>query len=131
RDHHRFIGYAVRDDDLAALRPHAERIRTAFATVVVLATGGSAVGVKAMISACAAARAETSVPRIHFADNLSASRLAALLQTLDLRATHFLVISKSGRTVETLVQFMVFLEAARVAVGTGLAQHFTVITSPG
>lgn len=131
RDRHRFIGYAAKDDDLAALRPHAERIRAAFASVVVLATGASAVGAKALICACAAARAESGAPRIHFADNLSASTLAPLLQTLDLRATHFLVISKSGRTVETLVQFMVFLEAARAAVGTRLAQHFTVITSLG
>lgn len=131
-DRHRFISYAAKSDDLEALRPLAERIRTTFATVVVLATGGSAVGAKAMINACLKDRAASGAPRFHFADNLSASAMEVLLQTFDLRTTHFLVISKSGRTVETLAEFMVFLEAARAAVGGArLAQHFTVITSPG
>ena len=54
------------------------------------------------------------------------------VRSLDLARTDFLAISKSGGTAETLLQFLVCLEALSDAVGReNAAPHATVIVEPG
>ncbi len=54
-------------------------------------------------------------PRTRFYDNLDPLTLEASLGSLDLEVTRFIVISKSGNTGETLVQFLAALQAVRAA----------------
>ncbi|MDA1132646.1 MAG: glucose-6-phosphate isomerase, partial [Proteobacteria bacterium] len=97
-----------RRDDLAALAPLADHLKTKFADVVVLATGGSSLGGRALL---ALTEGRTPGARLTFCDNLDPAEMDALLRGLDLARTAFLVISKSGGTGETLTQVLVCLDA--------------------
>jgi glucose-6-phosphate isomerase len=54
-------------------------------------------------------------PRTRFYDNLDPETLGRAIDALDLAATRFVVVSKSGNTPETLVQALVALQAAKAA----------------
>lgn len=113
-------------DDLDALAPVAERLR-AFERVVVLGTGGSSLGGQAL---AALARRERG-PRLDFLDNLNAGSFAVFLAGLDAAATAFLVISKSGATLETMAQALLCLEEVRSGLGeAALAERFVFIAGP-
>jgi len=53
-----------------------------------------------------------------------------LLAELPWKTTAFLIISKSGGTVETLAQMAVLMREAKARHGAGFGKHFTVITIP-
>ena len=131
RSHYRdgslpFLTIADRDDDLAALVAVAEHFRASFDHVVVIGTGGSSLGGKALC-----ALGDDSGPKITFLDNIDPHTFNGLLGALDFARTGFIVISKSGTTPETLSLFLAFLEAAvRLISREALADHFTLITQP-
>jgi glucose-6-phosphate isomerase len=54
-------------------------------------------------------------PRTRFYDNLDPGSLGRAIDALDLAATRFVLISKSGNTHETLVQALVALQAVKAA----------------
>src|SRR3546814_13429122 len=56
-------------------------------------------------------------PKLHFMDNVDPASFDALFHAINLRQTGFLVISNSGGTAETMMQFLVCLEALLKAVG--------------
>lgn len=114
--------------DAEAIQKRADFIKAKFHDVVILGTGGSSLGARILVSLNALSLPhERRRPRLHFADNLSAHTMAEVLSKLDLQKTHFLVISKSGSTAETLAQFLV----CRQAIPYDHGLHFTVVTEPG
>ena len=116
-----------RRDDLAALRPVIGRYRDGFDNVLVLGTGGSSLGGRAL---CALAPAGAG-PRIHFLENTDPWSFAAAFERLDLERTGVIAISKSGGTSETMMQFAATLARYRAALGESAMGHqFTVITEP-
>lgn len=119
--------------DLTLLASFARRIGESFTDVVVLGTGGSSLGAAAIYGLV---REQTSIresyPMLHFPENLGPHSMSSLLNDLDLGTTHFLVISKSGSTPETLAQLLVCLTNARKEiVADRVRDHFTVIVEPG
>jgi glucose-6-phosphate isomerase len=121
------LALPLRRDDLAALQPVIDRYRTNFTDVLVLGTGGSSLGGRAL---CALAGAHPGT-RVHFLENVDPDGFAAVFDGLDLERTGAIVISKSGATSETLMQFLACLARFRDAVGeAGLADRFIVITEP-
>ncbi len=69
---------------------------------------------------------------MHFFENPDAQSLSAAFETLPLKTTRFLVVSKSGGTAETLGQMLAAMEALEAAGGGKyMAQHFAVICEPG
>ncbi len=115
--------------DLEAAGEVGKRLRARFDHVVVLGTGGASLGGQTLL---ALADRSHRTPTLHFMDNIDPHSFTALMDSLDLRSTGFLVVTKSGATAETLVQTLVCLDALRGAVGEGrLAEHVTVITQPG
>lgn len=120
-------------EDIAAMRPVVEKIINKFNEVVVLGTGGSSLGAQALcaLKGPQAARDEKQI-RLHFLDNLGPHSMAAHLHQLNLARSHFIVVSKSGGTAETMAQLIAAFAALREVVDTGkLAEHFTVIVEPG
>lgn len=118
---------AKRQDDLATINALASDIRSRFAHVVVVGAGGSSLSGRALAALKSAAR-----PSLHFLENIDPDAIDDLLARVELAKTLFIVISKSGSTVETLGHFYVLLEAAGRAVGTkNASRHFLVITMPG
>jgi glucose-6-phosphate isomerase len=70
-------------------------------------------------------------PRTRFYDNLDAETLAGALATLDLASTRFVVISKSGGTVETLLQAAATLSAVKAAgLSARIPELFLGVTEP-
>jgi glucose-6-phosphate isomerase len=121
---------------LAQTTRFAETHRGRYEDVVVLGIGGSALGPIALRTAlrdpnwnALDASRRHGWPRLHVLDNVDPTSIAALLDRIDLRATLFIVTSKSGGTAETMAQYLVVRE--RLA-RRGLAprDHIVFITDP-
>ena len=142
--------------DIAAARAALDRLSIGARTIVFFGTGGSSLGGQTLAQlsgwniAGAAEAAQKSRPRTRFYDNLDGQTLERALRSLDLATTRFVVTSKSGGTVETLVQaiaalsavksaglerdiprlFLGLTEAARPGVANGLRQLFESLRVP-
>jgi glucose-6-phosphate isomerase len=120
----------------ARVRAFADEVRDRYDDVVVLGIGGSSLGAMALRTALlpAAWNARTSEqrhgrPRLHVLDNVDPRTIAGVLSIVALTRTLFIVISKSGGTIETLAQYLVV--RARVAeAGLDAARHFAFVTDP-
>lgn len=119
-------------DDLAALRPIAEKWRQRFAHVVVLGTGGSSLGGQTLAALSDGGFGpRPGTPRLWFMDNVDPATFADLFATLDLSRTGFIAISKSGGTAETLTQLLIVLDRLeRMLGGKAAAEHVLAITEP-
>lgn len=127
-----------RRDDLEDCRKAAERLLDGAKDIVLLGTGGSSLGAQALaqiagwrdpgtVSGQAKGR-----PRFHFFDNLDGSSYLNALDTLDLSATRFVTISKSGSTAETMMQTLTTLDAVSARLGPdALRRVFLGLTEPG
>ena len=118
------------NDDMADMQAVADALGAGAGRIVILGTGGSSLGaqVLAQIHGGLTLAGASIGPELIFADNLDADSYAALLAG-DLADMRFLVISKSGNTAETLMQFggaIIALEAA----GHSPAQHMAALTGP-
>ena len=105
-------------------------------TVIFFGTGGSSLGGQTIAQLAGYGIAgeegrDGERPRVLFYDNLDPRTLARALDGLDLGATRFVLISKSGNTPETLVQALAAIETVRSA---GLANRipglFLGLTEP-
>jgi glucose-6-phosphate isomerase len=119
-------------DDLIQPAGVAERLGRSSDQVILLGTGGSSLGGQTL-----AALAESPFgprpgrPKLHFLDNIDPVTFEALLAQLDLARTGFLVVSKSGGTAETLMQFLTLYPEVERRLGKGrAAERFAVITEP-
>ena len=119
-----------RTDDLAGIGEAAARLR-AFDEVVVLATGGSSLGGRALTDLVPGGPGAAR-PRLRFLENLDPFEHERFLRHFDPARTAFVVISKSGGTAETLSQALVCLDAVRRAPAAGeVAAQFLVVCEPG
>lgn len=120
-------------DDLPAVRAAAERIRAGATDVVFLGTGGSSLGGQTLAQlkdyAVPGLGRLAEGPRIHFLDNLDPLTYERLLAALPLEITHFVAISKSGGTGETLMQTIAALSALGRA-GVTPGERFTGLSEP-
>jgi glucose-6-phosphate isomerase len=119
------LGIPARADDLKAARARAADIAKGMKTVAVLGIGGSSLGGQALT-----ALRKTQVPFVEFHDNPDPFSWTAALKRFDLRKTHFIAISKSGGTAETLTQALTAAEALKKAGVKSLGRHFTIVTEP-
>jgi len=92
-----------------------------FDDILILGTGGSSLGGKALY-----AFSSSPKPRLHFLDNVDPTTFTRLFQKIDPAKTGLLAISKSGSTVETLMQLLTCLPTFE----KNDPQPFIVITEP-
>jgi glucose-6-phosphate isomerase len=123
------LSLPARRDDLAALKPHAERFAK-FEHVVVIGSGGSSLSGKTLVAlkdqGFGPAKGR---PKLWFMDNVDPATFAALVERLPLDRTGFLPISKSGGTPETLTALLTVLAALEAKVGkAALASQVIAIT---
>lgn len=103
----------------------AQIFRNKFSRLIVLGTGGSSLGTKAVVEAL-----KPKVDReIFFVENLDATDLPTL-STQDLKTTGVVAISKSGNTLETLLALQHYVERFTGA-HLVLDQHFVAISDEG
>ena len=118
------LGIPARTDDLKAATKQAAALK-GFATIAVLGIGGSSLGGQALT-----ALRKVQKPFVEFHDNPDPFAWARALKRFDLKKTHFIAISKSGGTAETLMQVLTAADALEKAGVKSLKKHFTIITEP-
>lgn len=121
-----FLDLPYRRAEIDAMRARAAGLRGRFDTLVRLGIGGSASGVRAIVSALA--RPGDGLGLV-VADNIDPGDLTDLLDTLDLDRTLFDVVTKSGETPETMAQFLVVRDRLLREFGAdGYREHLLVTT---
>jgi len=121
----------------AGIMTAGEELAERFDNLVVLGIGGSALGTSALFRALCPLHhnlrrpAERGGrPRLFVLDNVDPAGFGETLDLLDPQRTVFLVISKSGSTVETSCQFMIARQWVQSRVAESWRQHFILITDP-
>jgi glucose-6-phosphate isomerase len=106
------LGIPSRTDDLKAAQKVAADIK-GMKTVAVLGIGGSSLGGQALTAL--AKKPKGASASVEFHDNPDPFSWEAALKRFDLKKTHFIAISKSGGTAETLMQALTAAEALKKA----------------
>lgn len=102
----------------------------AFRDVVLVGIGGSSLGTKAIAQAVAG-KGRDEPPHLHYIENVDPYTLERLLTRLDPGSTAVLCISKSGGTIETVVQYLILRDWLRRKRGeTAARRQQWVITDP-
>lgn len=109
-------------DDLAEIEEIAAHIAQNFSTLVIVGMGGSSLSGETL-----SCLRKPGGLGLRFVDNIDPHTMAALCDSLEWKRTAFLIISKSGGTVETLAQASVLLRQAKEKL-PDYAKHFFVIT---
>jgi glucose-6-phosphate isomerase len=124
-------------DQVETIMPLAEELAERFDNIVVLGIGGSALGTSALFRALcplyhnlADRQGRQNKPRLFILDNVDPVGFGEALAMLDPRRTVFLVISKSGSTVETMCQFLIAQQWVQRSVSGPYQEHFVLITDP-
>jgi len=123
-------------ETVAEILSFARQVQSNFDNLVVLGIGGSALGTTAIFNALCPGhnlRSKTErdgLPRLFVLDNVDPDGFASSLSLCNPVRTCFLVISKSGSTVETTGQFLVARAWVEAAVGDSFRDHFVLITDP-
>jgi glucose-6-phosphate isomerase len=123
-----------RTSDLEEIEPIAEHFCENFDDVIILGTGGSSLGGQTLCSL--AMPSESAQPALHFMDNIDPHSFDLLFHKIKPERTGLVVISKSGHTAETLVQFLYCLDVFKSQnIGESptldIINHFLIITEPG
>lgn len=120
------IDITARSDDFEALETMAEAIRKRFNHVLVVGSGGSGLSGSALL-----AFAPCVAPTFDFLDNIDPDMLTDILDRIEIENTCFIIISKSGATLETLSQAHVLISRMKRKIGrTALPAQFIIITEP-
>lgn len=109
-------------EDLAEIEDVAAQITRHFSTLVVVGMGGSSLSGETLDFI----RKPGGVS-LRFMDNIDPHTFSALLESVVWHSTAFLIISKSGGTVETLALTAALLRHAKAKL-PDFARHFFVIT---
>jgi len=116
----------------------AQRLYGKFDNLVIIGIGGSALGATTLYSALLhplhnllSSEQRNGSPRWFVLDNVDPDLTSALLETLDLSKTLFVVTSKSGGTAETMANFGIAYKRLRDELGEADAgAHVVAITDP-
>ncbi len=110
----------------------AAYVREHFDTFVVFGIGGSALGPIAVQTALNHLRwnelPDRNGPKFYVEDNIDPERMASLLDVIDVRRTCFNVITKSGKTAETMSQYLIISDLLKKEVGNGWHNHIIATT---
>ena len=101
-----------------------------FKDVIILGTGGSSKAGRTFVQiAYRTFGRNPKLPKITFLENIDFQDFNALFKKINLTKTGIIVISKSGETNETLVQFLIFLTKYKKSFKKNkIYKHFTVLT---
>jgi len=95
-----------------------------FEDVFILGTGGSSLGGKTLYELC-----DNPKVRLHFLDNIDPHTFDRLFKKFKPETTGVVVISKSGKTAETLMQLLVCLKFWQ-SHQLDVSNYFAVVTEP-
>ena len=123
------ISQPFQTDDLPIIDRIAEKVGKEFSHLVVMGTGGSSLGALTLCS-LKQPRFGSSSLNTHFVDNTDPNTMDQLYSQLPLADTYFLFVSKSGNTVETMMQAMLTIQQLQ-AQSLPVKEHCLAISMPG
>ncbi len=115
----------VKEKNIAHIPDFLKNIEK-FETIVVLGIGGSALGTQAISNVFGE---ENHTKKLYVLDNIDPYLIRKVNNSIDFSKTLFMVISKSGETIETLSQFLYFYEKIK-HYNLNPIEHFLFITDP-
>ena len=117
------LNISQRLDDLAEIEQLSKRIKSSFKKVVILGVGGSSLGGKTL-------NAIQNNPEIEtiFLESIDSNTIQKNLHQIDLKTSCFVVVSKSGETVETICQTLIIIEKFKAANIQDFNKNFIFIT---
>ena len=119
-----------------AVQAVAQELRGGCENFVVIGIGGSALGNIMLQGALRhpfynlLPEDRRGGPRLFVLDNVDPTRLAGLLDLIDVEKTVFNVITKSGTTAETMAQFLIVAYQLRRRLGERCSEQVVVTTDP-
>ncbi len=123
------VSQPFQTDDLPVIDRVAEKVSKNFSHLVVMGTGGSSLGALTLCS-LKQPRFGNSSLNTHFVDNTDPDTMAQLYSQLPLADTYFLLVSKSGNTVETMMQAMLTIQQLE-AQSLPVKEHCLAVSMPG
>ncbi|MBM4187603.1 MAG: glucose-6-phosphate isomerase [Gemmatimonadetes bacterium] len=138
RGEYGFYGLGDQGDVVRGIKKFADGVGQAYDHVLVLGIGGSALGMKTLLSALRppawnelSDEAREYFPRITILENVDPTSIAGALSRIDPRRVFVNVISKSGGTAETAAQYLVVRAWLDQALGPDAAvRHLAFTTDP-
>ena len=97
------------------------KITAGFKKIIVLGVGGSSLGAKTLCSL-------KFQDRVEFIESIDPITINNQLQKIDFRNSFFLVISKSGETIETICQALIVIEEFKKQKIKNFAEQFIFVT---
>jgi len=91
--------YTLPEQDISQVLQYAERIPESIENIAIIGIGGSSLGTKAIYEFIKPIKKPKR--KLYFFESTDPNNITTLLSEINLEKTHFLVISKSGTTVET------------------------------
>lgn len=115
--------YSLPEQDITPILEYCNTISEDVETIVVIGIGGSSLGTKAVYKFMQPVK--KPLRKLYFLESTDPINITDLLTVFDIKKSHFLVISKSGTTVETfsLYKYIYSLQNDPSA--------YTFITDPG
>jgi glucose-6-phosphate isomerase len=103
-----------------------DNIKNNFKKLYVLGTGGASLTGQTI---CGLLEKRRKARRIIFVDNVDPISITRIIKEIDFENSHILVISKSGGTIETVAQLLLFIQVFEEKFGKdNIKKHFTAIT---
>lgn len=120
------LNITSRTDDFETIESMVEGIRKRFNHVLVIGSGGSTLSGSALL-----AFAPCPSPTFDFLDNIDPDMLDDICNKIQIENTCFIVVSKSGTTLETLAQTYAIIGRIKKTIGrTALPAQMIIITEP-
>ena len=117
------LNIAYKSDDIEEINNIAANIRSDFQDVVILGVGGSSLGGKTLV-----AIKNNPQINIRFLESIDSYSIKNSLEEINLENSCFLVISKSGETIETICQTLIIIEKLKELNISNLERKFIFIT---
>jgi len=114
--------YALPEQDITPILEYCDSIPDTVETIAVIGIGGSSLGAKAVYEFIKPINGLSR--KLYFFESTDPINITEILSKIDIKKTHFLVISKSGNTVETfsIYKYIYSLQSD--------ASAYTFITDP-
>lgn len=116
--------FSAKNTDTVYINTLSRALKARFKTIVIVGTGASSIISRILVSL-----SNTDLD-IRFLENLDAKRLDQVFCNLEATSTAFIVISKSGRTVEILELFSICLNWMKQQLRSSAYSHFYCMTLP-
>lgn len=115
--------YRLPEQDIDPILSYCDSVPSHIESIAVIGIGGSSLGAKAVYEFLKPV--EKLTRKLYFFESTDPINIQNLLTKIDLDKTHFLVISKSGTTVETFAIYKYILTLQKDP------ESYTFITDPG